>query len=510
MKRGSFLTMTLMMSVALFAGVLVGSLVPPVSTASAQGLKLAPPAAPTASVVVPSFADLADRAIPSVVHINNRSVQEEVGTEDDPFDGIPGPFRRFFEQPQPEDRQGTRPRRLPREASGSGFFITTDGYILTNRHVVEGAEKLLVTTSEKTDIPAKLVGTDPHMDLAVIKIDVDHAAPALPLGDSDALRVGEWVMAIGNPLILDNSVTVGVVSGKERSLGAGDLSVGDYIQTDAAINFGNSGGPLLNARGEVVGINTAIVRGGADGRIEGIGFALPISLVKRVITQLVETGTVKRGYMGVTVRPIDSTMVEFYKLKNRNGALVARVNKGMPADKAGLRAEDIILSVEGRSIRNSNDLVNVVSAYSPGDKIKLQVLRDGKEMSIPVVLVARGSEDDAAAPAPSRTEPNERENGEVEGLGITVAPLPPELRERLAEKEIKGGVVVREVDGTSDAARQGLAPRMVILDVNRTPIRTLADYRSATASIAAGSVVRLRVLTAEGDEQLYFFRVEKK
>ncbi|MFN7964744.1 MAG: Do family serine endopeptidase [Acidobacteriota bacterium] len=522
MTRGRFVVMTLMLCIALFAGVIVGSLVPPFGPASAQDLKLAASPASATTVVVPSFAELAERAIPSIVHIR----KTQLVSSDSESDSIPSPLRRFFEQMpndenhrRPDDGGNGAPRRERQGSAGSGFFITSDGYIMTNRHVVDGADELEVQTNDQQRHPAKLIGIDPHLDLAIVKIEVDKPTPALPLGDSDTLRVGEWAVAIGNPLFFENSVTVGVISGKERTQVGGRNDIGGYIQTDAAINFGNSGGPLLNVRGEVIGINTAIIRGNGqpnpfsgaqDSTLEGLGFALPISQAKRSLDQLIKTGTVKRGYMGAQVEPVTPEAAESFRFPGGiSGALVGGVTKQTPADAAGLEQGDIIMAVDGRQIRSSNELVNVVSGYKPGDKIKLTLWRDGAEKSVSVTLTERPGEIASSVPTEQQDKTEPDDNGEVEALGLTVAPLPPNLRERLSDLGFKGGVLIKDVDETSDAAREGLSAPYIVLEVNGTPTLTVADFRKAAGSAKPGQVVRLRTLSPRGDDRLVFFRLSK-
>jgi serine protease Do len=534
MKSTGFFGMTVMLSAAVGLGALVATVAPTVgggpagpggpgtaavAPADLSPLQLAPPPPPAAAIAAPSFADLAERAIPSVVQIASMRYVEDQQDPHEMFRDNPL-FRRFFdeEQPQPDAPEGDGgPRSRPEQSGGSGFFITTDGYIMTNRHVVEKAEDLRITTSDDREFEAKLIGVDPYLDLAVIKVDSDKPFPALPLGSSDALRVGEWVVAIGNPIMYRNSVTAGVVSGKGRRLNAFDRAeLGDYIQTDAAINFGNSGGPLLNARGEVIGINTAIVRNdgnpfrGREGLIEGIGFALPIDAARRSLDQLISTGTVRRGYLGVSVGLLSADAATFYGLPNNKGALVQRVDEDTPAAKAGVRQEDVILSVDGRPVSNSSELVNAISAKRPGDVVRLDVWRydtqakSGQRLAIDVTLAERriglDEQEGRAAPAPAP-----RETESETSLGITVKPLPPEVRELLEKRGIRG-VLVTAVDPTSNAYREGLQPGVVITDVNGKPTPTVAEFRSAVAGVKPGEVVRVIARSLDGDQALYFFR----
>jgi len=532
MKSTGFFGMTVMLSAAVGLGALVATVAPTAGGGSAgpgtaaiapanaelSQLKLAPPPPPAAAIAPPSFADLAERAIPSVVQIASMRYVEDQQDPHEMFRDNPF-FRRFFEeeeQQQDAPEGEGRPQSRPEQSGGSGFFFTTDGYIMTNRHVVEKAEDLRVRTSDDREFEARLIGVDPYLDLAVIKVESDAAFPALSLGSSDALRVGEWVVAIGNPIMYRNSVTAGVVSGKGRRLGFDAAELGDYIQTDAAINFGNSGGPLLNARGEVIGINTAIVRNdgnpfrGREGLIEGIGFALPMDAARRSLGQLVATGTVRRGYLGVSVGPLSANGASFYGLPDNKGALVQRVDADTPAAKAGVRQEDVILSVDGRPVSNSSELVNAISAKRPGDLVRLDVWRydaqakRGQKLVIDVTLAERriGLDEEEGRSAPSQA-PKEAES--ETSLGITVRPVRPEMRESLEKRGIRG-VLVTAVDPTSNAYREGLQPGVVITDVNGKPTPTVADFRSVVQSVKPGDVVRVIVRSQDGDQALIFFR----
>jgi len=532
MKSTGFFGMTVMLSAAIGLGALVATVAPTAGGGSAgpgtaaiapanaelSQLKLAPPPPPAAAIAPPSFADLAERAIPSVVQIASMRYVEDQQDPHEMFRDNPF-FRRFFEeeeQQQDAPEGEGRPQSRPEQSGGSGFFFTTDGYIMTNRHVVEKAEDLRVRTSDDREFEARLIGVDPYLDLAVIKVESDTAFPALSLGSSDALRVGEWVVAIGNPIMYRNSVTAGVVSGKGRRLGFDAAELGDYIQTDAAINFGNSGGPLLNARGEVIGINTAIVRNdgnpfrGREGLIEGIGFALPMDAARRSLGQLVATGTVRRGYLGVSVGPLSANGASFYGLPDNKGALVQRVDADTPAAKAGVRQEDVILSVDGRPVSNSSELVNAISAKRPGDLVRLDVWRydaqtkRGQKLVIDVTLAERriGLDEEEGRSAPSQA-PKEAES--ETSLGITVRPVRPEMRESLEKRGIRG-VLVTAVDPTSNAYREGLQPGVVITDVNGKPTPTVADFRNVVREVKPGDVVRVIVRSQDGDQALIFFR----
>jgi serine protease Do len=509
MSRGQFAVMTLMVSLAVFAGVIVGALVPPVGRVEAQELRLEP-APPTGQAIeTPSFADLAERTLPSVVRITSVSYMD---AGQDPLEDSPW-FRRFH-RGDPFGSDEDDERRMPLSSGGSGFIITTDGYILTNKHVIEDAEHLTVQTQDGREWEnVRIVGSDPYLDLAMVKIDAEDL-PALPLGDSSSLRVGEWVMAIGHPIRFDYSVTVGVVSGKGRGLSANPEDLGRYIQTDAAINLGNSGGPLLNTRGEVVGISTAIVRGtisngGRSGSIEGMGFALPISAVRPVLQDLVQTGTVKRGWLGVTVRALTQAAAEYHDI-DPDGALVARVDPASPAEKAGLRKEDIIVAVDGQAVRDNGELVSAISNRRPGDDIQLSVLRpEGRsgvqKIEFDVTLGERRVGLEEGSPVREPRQTSERETA----LGFTVGPVPYAMRESLAEEGVEGVMVV-DVDPASSAYREALRRGVIITSVNGEPTPTVEAYREAVEAIEPGEVVRLTVHTSDGMQNLLYFRAPEE
>src|SRR6266581_1824804 len=333
-------------------------------------------------VTIPSFADIAERVNPAVVSITSTEMV-------DPGQKVPfhSPFEFFF-GPDNRRRQQRAPEEPRREDSGgSGFIISEEGFILTNNHVIEGADKIRVRlTGDDEDYPAEVVGADPSTDLALIKISVSHKLPTVPLGDSDALRVGDWVIAVGNPYFYEHTVTVGVVSAKGRKLRelSRDFSLDDFIQTDAAINFGNSGGPLVNAAGEVVGVNSAISSVG-----QGIGFAVPINVAKGIMEQLRTKGKVSRGYLGIELAEITPDLQEAFGLSTEKGALVNSVKPHLPAEEAGLKRGDVIVAVDGKNVESTSEVVHLVSAKEPGSSVKLTVLRNGKEVTFNARLADR-------------------------------------------------------------------------------------------------------------------------
>jgi len=420
-----------------------------------NGRTVAVAASTEAVRTLPNFAELAKRVGPSVVNVSTtqlRRMAEDVPSpfgEDDPRNDL---LERFF---------GGRIPRGPQRQNGlgSGFIIDSNGTILTNYHVVNDAQKISVTVSDGKTYDAKVVGKDQKSDIAVIKIDAGRALPAVTLGDSDRLEVGEWVMAIGNPFGLDHTVTSGIVSAKGRQIGAGPYD--NFIQTDASINPGNSGGPLLNLRGEVVGINTAIFS--QSGGNIGIGFAIPSNSVKDLLPQLRDKGKVVRGYVGATVQKISPEIAESLGLKQTGGALVADVVKGGPAEKAGLKVGDVIVEFDKKVIKDSADLPAAVARVSPGTSVQLKIAREGKQISLPIT-VGEMKESEVIA-----------STGQESDLGLTVQPVTPDIAQSLGLERAEG-LVVASVKPGSAADDAGLRSGDVITQVNRRPVRNLADY----------------------------------
>ncbi len=403
------------------------------------------------------FSAVAKKAIPAVVFIE-AEVEPKANLLDNPFEMFQDDFfNRFFGMPQ-----GPQPRaRRPQIAQGTGFFISADGYVLTNNHIVANAVKVTVILNNDKKLVAKVVGTDPKTDLAVLKVETTDAA-FLTLGDSDALEVGEWVIAIGNPFGLDASVTVGVVSAKGRNhLNITDFE--DFIQTDAAINPGNSGGPLLDVDGNAIGINTAIVTG--SGGYMGIGFAVPSNMAKYVTQQLMKTGSVARGYMGVVLQPLDEDLAQSFGVQQTQGALAAEVTKGGPADIGGLRQGDVILSYNGIAVDSIVSLRNAISMLDPGTTVNFSIFRDGQTMNLSIVIGAWPNEPGSNGTAYAK-------------LGFDVEELTPDLAKKLHLQEVSGVVITAVVPGSlADIAL--IRPGTLVLSVDRIKVNSMADFDKA-------------------------------
>lgn len=411
-----------------------------------------------------SFAPLAEKLTPSVVNIFTTKVEKGRGlTPGNPFSQRDGNhFREFFgDEFFRHFFQGDpgNPREFKSRSLGSGFILDRKGTIITNNHVVESADEIRVRLSDEHEFDAKVIGTDPKTDIAVIQIDPgDTELQPVELGDSEALRVGDWVVAIGNPFGYGHTVTAGVVSAKGRVIGAGPYD--NFLQTDAAINPGNSGGPLFNLQGKVVGINTAIVSGGT-----GIGFAIPIATARQVVPQLQDSGKVTRGWLGVMIQEISAELASKFKLESSRGALVSDVVKDGPAQDAGLKRGDVIVEFDGVEIAKMNELPRLVAERRPGTKVTVEVLRDGKTQAFTVTL---GQLPDDRGAGGSQVQ---------EELGLTVQEVTPELQGHLG-LEAPEGVVVSEVKRGSPAAEGGLRRGDVILEINQEEITSLDRYHS--------------------------------
>jgi serine protease Do len=424
---------------------------------------------------VPSFADLAQTTSPSVVNI---STTKKVRGGGRVFDFFRGPrdrrnpmddfFEKFFGDEMPQQRQ------YKQKSLGSGVIIDADGHILTNNHVVEDADEIKVLLTNNKEFDAKVIGRDSKTDLALIKIKSGKGLPPIKLGNSDELRVGDWVVAIGNPFGLDHTVTAGIVSAKGRVIGAGPYD--NFIQTDASINPGNSGGPLINLKGEVVGINTAIFAQG-----QGIGFAIPINTAKELISQLKEKGKVTRGWIGVMIQKVTPDLAKSFDLKDESGALIGDVSQGGPSDKAGIKAGDIIIEFDGKTIKEMNDLPRLVAAVPVGKVVEVKVLREGK----PQVFKVQVQELDDKQIASSRSQTKE-------SLGLAVQELTPELARRF-RMDYEPGILIVQVREGSPAEEAGVQEGDIIKEVNRKPVKDLKTYNHLVSSAKKGANVLLRI-----------------
>ncbi|MDD2852553.1 MAG: Do family serine endopeptidase [Desulfuromonadaceae bacterium] len=445
-----------------------------------------------AKTVNPDFVALAKKVNPTVVNIRTaknikpkqhlRRQQQQNPFGDNFFDNF---FNRYFDElPQ------QRPHR--EQSLGTGFIISADGYILTNFHVVSGADEVMVKLSDGREVKGELKGADEKVDLALIKINEKGSLPFAELGDSDALEVGEWVMAIGNPFGLSHTVTAGIVSAKGRVIGSGPYD--DYIQTDASINPGNSGGPLFSAEGRVVGINTAIIAGGGG----GIGFAIPISMAKTVINQLRDSGKVTRGYLGVRFQPLTPDLAKSFGLESDKGALIASVEKDTPAESAGLRAGDVILEYDGKQIIEGNELPRYVAATPVDKKVRMVIFRDGKKQNVSLVVGTLKEKDSDAD-----------SNGEKDSdkLGVSVEEIRKDLADRFGLRDSKG-LVVSEVKPGSPAEEVGVIAGSILIEINGHRLETAKAYNVLVATLKKGDVVRLLLRRPDGSVHYVALKVE--
>ncbi len=467
-----------------------------VSAPTASAVTEPAQASSTNPVGLPSWAPIAKKVNPAVVSITAISVEKQSQDQMSPFTN---PFEFFFGQPHPQVPQGTPPVQ---EAGGSGFIISKDGYILTNNHVIEGASKVTVTLDDGREFNAKVIGKDKETDVALLKINATDL-PTVPLGDSDQAQQGDWVMAVGNPLMFSHTVTVGVISAKGRRISSSSLD--DFLQTDAAINFGNSGGPLVNTQGQVIGINTAITRRDFRGRmVEGIGFAIPINLVKSELNQLKTKGKVERGYLGVTVGPFDRDAQSYYKDKYgvdlKGGALIQSVLPSGPGGKAGLQKGDVIIKVNSREIKDSRELPYEISSFQPGTTVTLEVMRDGHKKSFKVKLGNRAE----GLKSQEKTENNGSTQPAKNALGITVQDITQQTRMMYRIPQNATGVVVTSVDPQSNAFGKGIQEGMVISELDGHNITNADEFNKIAARIKKGDPVSVYIQDIQGGIFLYF------
>lgn len=425
-----------------------------------------------------AFARVVKSATPAVVHISVTSTVD-ANPEFEQFFNHPF-FERFF---GPQYRQQEpQQRKRQQQGAGSGFVVSKDGHILTNNHVVDRADKITVTLDDNSEVEAELIGTDPQSDVALIKIDVEEDLPTIPLGDSDALEVGEWVIAIGNPFGLSQTVTVGVVSATGRSR-VGINEYENFIQTDAAINPGNSGGPLLNIHGEVVGINSALYS--RTGGYMGIGFAIPINMVKSIEDQLHKHGKVTRGWLGVAIQDVDENLAESFGLSKAEGILVSETQPDSPAEKAGVKQGDVILKLEGVALKDVNELRNRIALTIPGTEVSLNIIRNGKPIDISVTIGEQPADFGRLSQQPST-------NGSLDDFGLVLQELTPDLAEQLGYQG-RQGVIISEVAEQSPAENGGLKPGLLIEEVNKVKITSLEELREVLEGSENPGRVLLRV-----------------
>src|SRR5688572_20855427 len=417
-----------------------------------------------------SYADVVARVAPAVVTIHaNKRVRR---SQQFPF--LDDPSLRDWFNDRRRDQQPQQPRESLERALGSGVIVSADGYIITNHHVVDGAEDIRVDLTDGRTLDAKLVGSDPPSDLAVLKV-TQTSLPFLTPGDSDKVRVGDVALAIGNPLDVGQTVTMGIISAKGRSTpGTGSGNFEDFLQTDAPINRGNSGGALVNTNGDLIGINSQIIGGLSGGNI-GIGFAIPSNVVRSVMDQLSKTGTVRRGQLGISVRRVDSDMAQSLGMSETKGIIVNEIIKASAAERAGIRQGDVIIALNGSPVNETNAFRNQIASMAPGSQVTLTLLRDNREQKISATLgefkpeTARNEEGES-------TRPGSTNQGK---LGLTVMPLTPEIASELGLRAGTQGVVIETVDPAGPAATAGLARDDVIQEVNRQPIRSAADLSGA-------------------------------
>lgn len=481
--KRQFVSIALLIAAVAFGVVLTGSLdLTPVATSEPQAVE--PQTVDAGNL--PNFADLAEAISPAVAFIESirvEDVQTPRGFPSDPFEWFFGP-RRDREDPG-------APRQRRQQGGGSGFVIDASGLLVTNNHVIEEATELVVHLGDRTYTP-EVIGTDPATDLALLKIEADRQLPYLELGDSEAVRPGDWVMAIGSPggQVLENSVTVGVVSAKGRQIAiTSDVSLENFIQTDAAINFGNSGGPLLNLRGEVVAVNTAINWGA-----ENIGFAVPVNTLKSILPQLKEKGQVDRGYLGITIGDLDAAAAEAFELQPGSGILIQQVQPDTPAAEAGLQHGDVVVKVDDRDVTNTRDFIDYVSRREPGTRVRLELLREGERVEKTVELGHRPDGDELVGGRPSR--PQDDGDGS-EWLGLHYQDLTPSLKRLHGLPEDLEGVWVSSVDADSPLYDEGglgdSRMQHVITEVNGEPVTDVEEFEAVVGDVPSGSRVRLYV-----------------
>lgn len=455
----------------------------------ALGLVLALAQTLAANAKLPeSFADLAEQVSPAVVNITTSTTV--AGVEQGPRPVVPegSPLEDFFRDFMDRQQQGQRPRRS--SALGSGFVISEDGFIVTNNHVIDKADEIEIEFFSGERLDATVIGTDPKTDIALLKVESDEPLPFVPFGDSDVARVGDWVVAVGNPLGQGFSVSAGIISARERALSG---TYDDFIQTDAAINRGNSGGPLFNIEGEVIGVNTAILS--PSGGSIGIGFSMSSKVVTRVVDQLKEFGETRRGWLGVRIQDVTEDVAEALGLEKVAGALVTDVPEG-PSKEAGIEAGDVIMSFDGKEVADTRELVRIVGNTTVGKAVRVIVVRDGSSETLKVTLGRR--EDAESTAVPAAVQKSDPEEAEI--LGMSLAVLNEELRTQLGLDTDATGLVVSDVAEDSDAFEKGLRAGDLIVEAGQKKVESLADFESRLEEAKeAGRKSFLMLVRRQGD-----------
>ncbi|MCB1537543.1 MAG: DegQ family serine endoprotease [Rhodospirillales bacterium] len=467
-------------------------------------------AAPPAGAPM-TFADLAERLLPTVVNISSTQKMDnaDAQTQDAPEFPEGSPFEDFFNDYM--KRHQEQMQSVPPTSLGSGFIIDREkGYIVTNNHVIKDAEEIRVTLHDNSIVNASVVGKDDKTDIALLQADLKgHDIAAAAFGDSDALRVGDWVMAIGNPFGLGGTVTAGIVSARKRDINAGPYD--DFIQTDASINRGNSGGPMFNLKGQVIGINTAIYS--PSGGSVGIGFAIPSSMAKSVIDQLVKYGKTRRGWLGVRIQTVTDEIAQALGMDKTRGALVASITETGPAAKAGVKAGDIVLKFDGKDVPDMRALPKIVADTEIGRSVPMVAWRNGKEMTVNVAVgELEAAEAKGLIEKQSPAEPEAPETGQSIGeLGVHLLPLSPSIRGQFGIAADTNGLVVMDIDNGSDAARKGLSEGDVIVEMNQTPVKTIDDVRKVIAEMrAAKKSSVLMLVNHQGDIQFIAVKLAER